>query len=158
MATGLAKNVFLALLFTFIPTAYAARCAEPRVRREWRSISEAEREEWVAAVKVRSSDPKQHTRSLLLIPLQCLKKVPHKPALTRTLDLAVSQIPPVNPNSSYFDGTWNPLLWKPFADRSSLDFVYVHMDLNPLVGAPDAIARLCERDAYRWAHSDSFVT
>ena len=60
MAASLVKNVFLALLLTFITTTYAkqAHCAAPRVRREWRSISEAEREEWVAAVKVGSSDPK----------------------------------------------------------------------------------------------------
>jgi len=89
--------VCLALL-AFVVTAHAVRpCAKPRVRREWRSISEAEREAWVAAVK-------------------CLKTVPHKPTLNPTLDLAVTQIPPVNPNSSYFD-----------------DFVYVHMDLNPLI-------------------------
>ena len=52
MAVSLTKNTFLVLLLAFIATVRAAPCTEPRVRREWRSISEAEREEWVAAVKV----------------------------------------------------------------------------------------------------------
>ena len=60
MAVGLVKNAFLALLLVFITTAYAGAggCENPSVRREWRSISEAERKEWVDAVKVRSSGPK----------------------------------------------------------------------------------------------------
>ena len=64
MAVSLAKNVFLALLLALITTVHAVPCSEPRVRREWRSISEAEREEWVAAVKV-PSDGQIHTLMLL---------------------------------------------------------------------------------------------
>ena len=52
ITASIAKGAFLALLLTFITAAYATSCAKPRVRREWRSISEAEREEWIAAVKV----------------------------------------------------------------------------------------------------------
>ena len=52
MVVSLVKNVFLALLLASITTVHAVPCSEPRIRREWRSISEAEREEWVAAVKV----------------------------------------------------------------------------------------------------------
>ena len=59
MFANLAKSVSLALLLTFITTV-DAHCTKPRVRREWRSLSEAERGGWVAAVKVRSSDPKRH--------------------------------------------------------------------------------------------------
>jgi hypothetical protein len=51
--------------------------------------------------------------------------------------MAVTQIPPVNPNSSYFDGTSNS--FPPdqhFSEkRFSSDFAYAHMDLNPLVRA-----------------------
>jgi len=97
MTASLTKGVFLALLLTFFTTVYAGHCEKPRVRREWRSISEGERKEWVDAVK-------------------CLKKVPHKPALTPTINVSISQIPPMNPDSSYFD-----------------DFVYAHMDLNPVI-------------------------
>ena len=57
MTISIGKNVFLALLLAFVATVYAGGCKEPRVRREWRSISEAEREEWIAAVKVWSSHP-----------------------------------------------------------------------------------------------------
>ena len=59
MTVSFSKGVFLALLLTFFTTVYAGHCKKPRVRREWRSISEDERKEWVNAVKVRSRDPKQ---------------------------------------------------------------------------------------------------
>ena len=52
MTISLGKNILLALLLTSVTIVYAAGCAEPRVRREWRSISESQREEWIAAVKV----------------------------------------------------------------------------------------------------------
>lgn len=52
MAVSLARRISLALILSLITTAHAHPCANPRVRREWRSISETEREEWVAAVKV----------------------------------------------------------------------------------------------------------
>lgn len=52
MAAGLAKHVCFALILSFITTALSRPCEKPRVRREWRSISETEREEWIAAVKV----------------------------------------------------------------------------------------------------------
>ena len=55
---SLAKNVSLALLLAFVATTYATHCAKPRVRREWRSLSEAERAEWLAAVNVGLDDPK----------------------------------------------------------------------------------------------------
>ena len=61
MTVSTAKNVFLALLLTFTTATYAARCAEPRVRREWRSIPEAEREEWISAVKVGCDAAKEST-------------------------------------------------------------------------------------------------
>ena len=105
MVVSLAKNVFFALLLTFITTVHAVPCAKPRVRREWRSISEAEREEWVAAVKVRDSVA---DTLWLLSQAQCLKEVPHTSALTPNFDVSVTRIPPVNPNSSYFDGTRVP--------------------------------------------------
>ena len=51
MFVNLVKSVSLALLLTFITTV-DAHCTKPRVRREWRSLSEAERGDWLAAVKV----------------------------------------------------------------------------------------------------------
>ena len=56
--SSLSKNVFLALLLTFLTTVYAAPaakkggCENPLVRREWRALSEGERKEWADAVKV----------------------------------------------------------------------------------------------------------
>jgi len=56
MAVGL-KNIYFVLLLTFFTTVYAASetkgCEKPLVRREWRSLSEGERKEWIDAVKVR---------------------------------------------------------------------------------------------------------
>ena len=54
MAFSLVKDVVLALLLTSVTSVYAAACKEPRVRREWRSLSEGERQEWIRAVKVGS--------------------------------------------------------------------------------------------------------
>lgn len=70
-------------------------CENPSVRMEWRSMPREERAEWIAAVK-------------------CLKTdYPHTDALTPTFNTTFAQIPPVNPDSSYYD-----------------DWVYIHMDLN----------------------------
>ena len=66
MAISLAKNVSLALLFAFIATTYATHCAKPRVRREWRTLSEAERAEWLAAVNVGFGDLKWRSRRSLI--------------------------------------------------------------------------------------------
>lgn len=52
MAVGLIRHICLALLLSVLTAAQDRHCENPRVRREWRSISETEREEWVAAVKV----------------------------------------------------------------------------------------------------------
>ena len=57
MAFSLFKNVVLALLLTSVTTVYAGACKNPRVRREWRALSEGERQEWIRAVKVGSKSP-----------------------------------------------------------------------------------------------------
>ncbi|KAF9647444.1 Di-copper centre-containing protein [Thelephora ganbajun] len=82
-----------ALLFTSV----SGHCRKPRVRREWRSISTTKRASWINAVK-------------------CLAELPHDPKVTATVDPALSLIPSLTPDSSYFD-----------------DFVYAHMDLNVLI-------------------------
>ncbi|KAI0663578.1 Di-copper centre-containing protein [Cubamyces menziesii] len=71
-----------------------ATCTKPSVRREWRKLTHPERAEWIAAIN-------------------CLAKLPHTDALTPSVDPSISNIPPVNTSSSYWD-----------------DIVYVHMDLN----------------------------
>ncbi|KAF9778931.1 Di-copper centre-containing protein [Thelephora terrestris] len=75
-------------------------CLNPSVRLEWRSMPAEERAEWLAAVK-------------------CLNNVdyyPHNSSLVPTFNTTFAQIPPVNPNSSYFD-----------------DWSYIHMDLNHII-------------------------
>jgi tyrosinase len=40
------------LLLSSIPVTYAATCTNPAVRKEWRSLTKAERTDWIDAVKV----------------------------------------------------------------------------------------------------------
>jgi len=88
---AVAASVLLALSVT------AAPCENPSIRREWRSMPREERAQWIAAVK-------------------CLNKLPHNPALVQTYNTTYTQIPPLNPDSSYLD-----------------DWTYIHMDLNPAI-------------------------
>lgn len=60
----------------------AAKCTHPVVRREWRTLSIAEKAEWIRAVK-------------------CLTTLPHTDALTPLVN--PSDIPPVNTSGSYYD-------------------------------------------------------
>ncbi|KAF7349069.1 Di-copper centre-containing protein [Mycena venus] len=86
LGTVLSASLFL----LSIPVAEAI-CVKPAVRREWRTLSVAERTEWIDAVK-------------------CLANLPHDTALTPTVNRSISNIPPINSSSSYYD-----------------DFVYMHM-------------------------------
>ncbi|KAF9785223.1 Di-copper centre-containing protein [Thelephora terrestris] len=87
----------VALVSAILFTSVGGHCTSPKVRREWRCISPDERAAWMKAVK-------------------CLTKLPHNPDIYVTVDPAVSLIPAINPNSSYYD-----------------DFSYAHMDLNILI-------------------------
>ncbi|KAJ6571409.1 Di-copper centre-containing protein [Mycena capillaripes] len=87
---GIALSASVSLLLLSTP-AVEAVCIKPAVRKEWRTLSVAERTEWIDAVK-------------------CLANLPHDEGLTPTVDRSISQIPPVNASSSYYD-----------------DFVYMHM-------------------------------
>jgi len=80
-----------------VASVRAALCESPSIRREWRELSFRERAEWIKAVN-------------------CLSAEPHDPNLVVTQPANVTLIPPIDPNSSYYD-----------------DLVYLHMDLNPAV-------------------------
>jgi len=71
-------------LLGLISAVHAGSCQNPSVRREWSAISEAERVEWVDAVK-------------------CLTKLPHSDSLVAQVDPALSLIPPINTSSSLYD-------------------------------------------------------
>lgn len=82
-------------------------CTKPAVRKEWRTFSTEQKEEWIGAVNV-SIDiltPQIDRPAEEIFEFQCLSKLPHDPALTPSVDPLVSLIPPVNKSSSYFDGT-----------------------------------------------------
>ncbi|KAF7350174.1 Di-copper centre-containing protein [Mycena venus] len=87
-------TVLSASLFLLSTPVAEAICVKPAVRREWRTLSVAERTEWIDAVK-------------------CLANLPHDTALTPTVDRSISNIPPINSSSSYYD-----------------DFVYMHMRVH----------------------------
>ncbi|KAL5492742.1 hypothetical protein ACEPAI_4189 [Sanghuangporus weigelae] len=95
MATIASKLlIFFWAFSTFGSLLSVAQCIEPSIRREWRQISTEEKSAWISAVK-------------------CLTTFPHTDSLAPSVDPSLSQIPPVNTSSTYYD-----------------DFVYMHMDLN----------------------------
>lgn len=114
-------------------------CTKPAVRREWRKLSAYEKAEWIGAVNVRHVSPL--VQGLIVVVLmravfgrQCLAQLPHDPALAPSVDPAISQIPPVNPSGSFYDGTILSLsLLSGLFNHVSTDLVYVHMDLSTQV-------------------------
>lgn len=91
------KFVFTFLLALLPLLVGANRCDNPQIRKEWRTLSWSEQKAYMDAIK-------------------CLASLPHDNNLKPLVPLNTSQIPLVNPNSSYYD-----------------DFVYIHMDLNPII-------------------------
>ena len=93
----------LALVSALLFISVSGHCTTPKVRKEWRRISSDERAAWINAIKVflllASVLPPFST-----LQLQCLTKLPHNPKIVPVVDRALSLIPPLNPNSSYFDG------------------------------------------------------
>jgi len=156
MAVGLAKNVFLALLLTLITTAYATCCEKPRIRREWRSISEAERRRWVDAVKVGSSDLKQRAWTLVVADSGVVSQ---KGAPQGGIDPDLQHLGHQNSTRQHqqlllrrYTGSPPP---KHFTHYSPPDFVYTHMDLNPLVGVSrlrvDSLRPSRDLDPFHWS-------
>ncbi|KAJ6492793.1 Di-copper centre-containing protein [Mycena vitilis] len=74
--------VFSAFLPPSLPQTGAKQCFNPTVRKEWRAFTNAEKAEWIAAVK-------------------CLAKLPHDNALSPTIN--PPDIGPVNTSGSYYD-------------------------------------------------------
>ena len=94
----------IALVSTLLFASASGVCVSPSVRREWRSIRPDERAAWINAVKVNSLFARVRSNLPDLGNLQCLAKLPHDPKIVPTVDPAFSLIPPMTPNSSYFDG------------------------------------------------------
>jgi len=114
-------------------------CTKPAVRREWRKLSSHEKAEWIGAVNVRHMAPLvQGWIVVMLIRVvfvrQCLAQLPHDPALAPSVDPSISQIPPVNPEGSFYDGIILSLSsLSGLFNHVSIDLVYVHMDLSTQV-------------------------
>ncbi|KAJ7178099.1 Di-copper centre-containing protein [Mycena filopes] len=71
------------LLLSNAPVADAA-CTNPAVRKEWRTLTKAERTEWIRAVT-------------------CMANLPHDEGLTPTVPISISNIAPMNASGSYYD-------------------------------------------------------
>ncbi|EIN05385.1 Di-copper centre-containing protein [Punctularia strigosozonata HHB-11173 SS5] len=81
---SIAFTVLAVLLGLTSSAIGGGECKHPSVRREWRSLSNEERAEWIRAVK-------------------CLAKWPHDERLAPSVDPSISLIPPINRSSSYND-------------------------------------------------------
>ena len=110
MVPSIAKVARLLLPFGMLVASVGAQavCSNPSVRREWRALSAHERAGWIEAVNVcLHLSPES---CLKLKPrCQCLSKQPHNHSLVATQPANVSLIPPINPNSSYYDGLSTPI-------------------------------------------------
>ncbi|KAJ6461251.1 Di-copper centre-containing protein [Mycena vitilis] len=80
---GSVVSASVSLLLLSAPVAGAA-CTNPAVRKEWRTLSTAQRTEWIAAVT-------------------CLANLPHDEGLTPTVNRSISDIVALNASSSYYD-------------------------------------------------------
>nr|GAT58369.1 di-copper centre-containing protein [Mycena chlorophos] len=76
--------VFVLLVSLVFAVFVNAKCENPAVRKEWRTLSTAEKAEWIRSVK-------------------CLANLPHDPALTPSVPVNISNIVPVDVNGSYYD-------------------------------------------------------
>ena len=107
--TSLGMSIYrfasLALAIATLFGRLQARCYNPSVRREWRSLFPHERAEWIAAVKV---GPAEHASRITNLPAQCLHTLPHNSSLVPTFNKTYTAIPPVNTSGSYFDGSFIP--------------------------------------------------
>jgi len=81
---GLARVLLLSLLVSTVVAGTNSTCKNPRIRREWRALSEDERLDWIRAVN-------------------CLSTLPHDPSLVPSVPVNESLIPPVNTSSSFYD-------------------------------------------------------
>lgn len=103
-------NVAHLLLFVSVGVASIgaqAVCSNPSARKEWRTLSVHQRAEWIEAVNVRLPLPESYLK--LKPHIQCLSKQPHNHNLVATQPANVSLIPPINQNSSYYDGLSAPI-------------------------------------------------
>ncbi|TFK66538.1 Di-copper centre-containing protein [Pluteus cervinus] len=81
-STLLLLPVLLSCLSVSCLDVVEAPCTNPAIRKEWRALSDAQKAQWIDAVK-------------------CLANLPHDPALVPTIN--PRDIPPVNTSSSYYD-------------------------------------------------------
>jgi hypothetical protein len=105
------RPIVLDLVFILLCSSVvqSKRCSNPSVHREWNSLSETERAEWITAVKVCVL---YYSNSCFDSPLtkrysQCINTLPHNDSLFASVDPALSLIPPINKTSTYYDG--NPI-------------------------------------------------
>ena len=97
------------LLSAFLFTSVSGQCLTPKVRKEWRCLCQEERAAWIKAINVHPLPASSLSCPPELTQFQCLAKLPHDPKFVgNTVDPTISLIPPVNPDSSRYDGAAFP--------------------------------------------------
>jgi len=111
----------------------SAKCTNPAVRKEWRTLSAEQRADWIAAVNVGGQSFVFDCWNSISFELhQCLAKLPHDEALTPFVN--PDDIVAINTSSSYYDGkNVYPSILIRCSTFVFLDIVYIHMDLNHIV-------------------------
>jgi len=126
---------FASLAFAIVtlfgqPVTARPRCSHPSVRREWRSLTPHERAEWITAVKVNTSGR-----------VSCIADTSLPSVFTRYPTTLLWCPPSTQPTPQFHPSTpavhiSTVRLYRVFSRallHTDADWVYVHMDLNPVV-------------------------
>ena len=90
------------------PVNVSQECTNPVVRREWRSLSPDERQQWLDAIKVRAL-PRSARHCQPLTVIKCMASLPHTDDLV--VDVGKGDIGPINASGSYYDGEPQSRSW-----------------------------------------------
>jgi len=93
----------------------ARLCESPTGRREWRTLSRADKAEWVRAVKVGHSSHTIRRAKTDHVPKKCVADMPHNSSIIATGHS--SEIPTITADTRYYDGN---------ARNRSSPLVYIH--------------------------------
>lgn len=105
-------------------------CTNPRLRKEWRTLTDTDKETWTGAVKVMNFFTQGYIWTLIRLE-QCL--VRHSTSTHNNVEPKQSD-PLYNTSGSLYDGASCKSLCLLVNDPSQKDFTYVHMKLNNDVG------------------------
>jgi tyrosinase len=108
----------------------APKCKSPTVRKEWRTLTSEQKENWISAFNVCIIMLCCASEAHWAGGVQCLTNLPRSGKLIPTV--FPGDIPPLNVSGSWYDGVSLGCItpYLPQFDHRRPDFIYVHMDLN----------------------------